>query len=184
MSRLSVLAVLVSLLAASLVRAQEFPKLPAPQKEHEWLKQFVGEWETEAEASMGPEEPAMKCKGTLSARMLGGFWMVCESNGEAMGMQITALLTIGYDPQTNKYVGTWVDSMINHMWKYEGTVDASGKILTLQAEGPNFMQEGKLAKFRDVYEFKSNDQIALSSQMQGEDGKWVTFMNGTATRKK
>jgi hypothetical protein len=46
------------------------------------------------------------------------------------------------------------------------------------------MQAGKLAKFRDVYEFKSQDEIATTSQMQGEDGKWITFMTGTAKRKK
>ena len=117
-------------------------------------------------------------------RMLGGFWVVSEMKIEAMGTQETALQTIGYDPQAKKYVGTWVDSMVNHMWKYEGTVDDSGKILTLKAEGPNFMVAGKLAKFRDVYEFKSKDEIATSSQMLGEDGKWVTFMTGTSRRKR
>ena len=125
----------------------------------------------------------MKCKGSMSARMLGGFWLVSEAKGDVMGTQVTALQTIGYDPQAKKYVGTWIDSVVNHMWEYEGTVDAAGKTLTLEAEGPNLTQEGKLAKFRDIYEFKSKDEIATSSQMLGDDGRWITFMNGTAKRK-
>lgn len=54
----------------------------------------------------------------------------------------------------------------------------------LEAEGPDFTQAGKMSKFRDIYEFKSKDEIATSSQILGEDGKWITFMNGTAKRKR
>ncbi len=162
--------------------AQGMPELPKPQKEHEWLQQFVGQWETESEAFMGPDQPAVKCRGTMSARMLGGFWVISDVSGDAMGTQMAALQTIGYDAQAKKYVGTWIDSMANHMWKYEGTVDSAGKTLTLEAEGPNFMLDGKLAKFRDIYEFKSKDEIALTSQMLGDDGQWITFMTGVSKR--
>ena len=70
------------------------------------------------------------------------------------------------------------------MWKYEGTVDESGKILTLEADGPNFISDGKLTKFQDIYEFKSGDEITMTSRMLGEDVKWVTFMSGTVKRQK
>jgi hypothetical protein len=171
-------------LTASLLVAQETPEFPGPQKEHEWLKQFVGEWETEAQSVAGPDMPAMTCKGTMSSRMLGGFWVISESEADLQGTTINAVQTIGYDPQTKKYVGTWVDSMMNHLWKYEGTVDETGKILTLQAEGPSFVAAGKTAKYRDVYEFKSPDEIVTTSQMQGDDGQWIAFMTGLAKRKK
>lgn len=177
------LAVLALFSSTSLL-AQEVPDFPKPQKEHELLKKFVGEWETTAEAEGPPGQPAMECHGTIKAEMLGGFWVVNEMQADMMGVQFKGVQTIGYDPKTKKYVGTWVDSMMNHMWKYDGSVDEAGKILTLEAEGPNFMEGGKTAKFRDVYEFKSKDEIATSSLMQGEDGKWITFMTGTAKRKK
>jgi hypothetical protein len=126
----------------------------------------------------------MKCKGTIHSRMLGGFWVVSEMKADMMGMPMTAIQTIGYDPESKKYVGTWVDSMLSHMWKYSGTIDPAGKKLTLEAEGPNFMHEGKLTKFRDAYEFKAKDHIVMTSSMLGEDGKWTTFMTGNARRKK
>lgn len=171
------------LFAASMLAAQEIPEMPKPQKEHEWLGQFVGEWESEMEASFGPDQPKMKCKGTMKSRALGGFWIVSETKSEMMGMPMMGLQTIGYDPESKQYVGTWVDSVMSHMWKYEGAVDETDKILTLEAEGPNFLT-GKAAQFRDVYEFKTKDHLIISSSMQGEDGKWVTFMNGNARRKK
>ena len=83
-----------------------------------------------------------------------------------------------------KYVGTWVDSMMNHLWEYEGTVDDSGKKLTLEADGPSFSQPGKTGKYHDAYEFKSNDHIYMTSSMLTNDGKWVTFMTAQIKRKK
>ena len=133
---------------------------------------------------MGPGQPPMTCKGTVSSKMLGGFWVVSEMQAEMMGTPFTAVQTIGYDAEAKQYVGTWVDSMMNHMWKYTGSVDESGKKLTLEAEGPNFITPGKTAKFRDAYEFQDKDHIVVTSSMQGDDGKWVTFMTGNVRRKK
>ena len=97
---------------------------------------------------------------------------------------MTGIQTIGYDEGNKKYVGTWVDSMTAFMWQYVGNVDPSGKVLTLNADGPNFMDGGKLTKFQDIYEFKSADEILMRSRMLGTDGKWVTFMSGSAKRLK
>lgn len=174
---------IAALITGSWVSAQQ-PEMPKPQKEHEWLKQFVGEWDSEAEGVAGPGQPAVKCKGSMSTRMIGGFWMVSEIKGDMMGTPIHAIHTVGYDPKTKKYVGSWVDSIMNHMWKYQGEVDATGKILTLEAEGPNMTAPDKTSKYRDVYEFKSKDQIFMSSQMLGDDGKWIQFMTSNIQRKK
>lgn len=167
--------------ANSTILAQP-PEFPTPTKEHQWLKQFVGKWETQSEGTMGPSQPTVKAKGTLDGRMLGGFWVVNELQMDVMGSSVTGIQTIGYDPAKKKYVGTWVDSMMNHLWNYEGSVDATGKILTLDAMGPNFMVPGKQTMFRDAYEFKSADHVIATSSMMGEDGKWIVFMTGHMTR--
>ncbi|HUG19659.1 MAG TPA: DUF1579 domain-containing protein [Planctomycetaceae bacterium] len=174
---------LVTLLTVTNASAQELPEFPKPTKEHLWLKQFEGEWVSKSKASMGPGVPEIECQGKMTSRTLGGFWIVNQIEGDMMGMTMHGLQTIGYDTDKKKYVGTWVDSMMNYMWKYEGTVEESGKKLTLEAEGPNFMAEGKMTKFRDAYEFKSKDEIIATSSMRMEDGKWVTFMTGTIKRK-
>ncbi len=173
---------IAAMFLCSFVVAQA-PTMPTPQKEHEWLKQFVGNWDSEAEGVMAPGQPPVKCNGTMSTRMLGGFWMVSDVKGDMMGMPIEAIHTVGYDAKAKKYVGSWVDSMMNHMWKYQGTVDATGKILTLEAEGPNMSQPDKTSKYRDVYEFKSKDHFTMSSEMLGDDGKWLQFMKSEVKRR-
>jgi hypothetical protein len=182
---ITVIAILwTGLLGPAIAPAQEIPAMPAPVKEHQWLQQFVGDWESEVEIHMDPAQPPLKSKGSETVRALGGFWIVGEGKGEMMGMPYTHLLTLGYDPAQQKYVGTWVDSNTSLLWKYVGEVDATGKILTLEAEGPCPLRPGTLSKFRDVTEFKSADHRVFTSSMLGEDGKWMTMVKGSSTRKK
>ena len=133
---------------------------------------------------MGPGQPPLKGESTMTTRSLGGIWVINEIKADIMGTTVTGLQTISYDPIKKKYVGTWVDSMANFMWKYEGSLDKSGKKLILETEGPNHMAPGKMSKFRDAYEFMSADLIIATSSMLIDEGKWVTFMTGTMKRKK
>ncbi len=162
--------------------AQEQPEFPGPEKEHQWLKKFAGQWSMTSKAQMGPDLPPIECNGTIEGRMIGEFWVVNEMQNSSQGVAVKGLQTIGYDTTKKKYVGTWVDSMTSYMWHYEGTVDESGNKITLEADGPNFMADGKLTKFRDAYEFKTPDLMIVTSSMLGEDGKWITFMNGESRR--
>src|SRR5687768_10904266 len=103
-----------------------------PQKQHHWLQKLVGEWVMESEAAMGPDQPTVKFKGTEKVRSLGELWVLCEGQGEMPGGGIAnMLMTLGYDPKKNRYVGTWIGSMMTHMWIYDGSLDAAEKILTL-----------------------------------------------------
>lgn len=144
------------------VFGQEGPAMPQPSQEHVWLQKFKGEWTTESKAKMAPDQPPMQCSGTLSSRQLGEFWVLNEMKGEMYGAPMNGVQTIGYDDAKKKYVGTWVDSMTAFMWQYEGSVDPSGRVLTLEADGPNFMGNGKLTKYQDIYEFKSADAILMT----------------------
>jgi hypothetical protein len=156
-----------------------------PQREHQVLQKLIGEWTFEGECSMGPDQPPSKSGGAETVRGLGGFWVLCEGQGEMPGGGLCkTLLTLGYDPQKKRYVGSWVGSMMAHLWTYEGTFDAAGKVLTLNCEGPHMAAEGNTAKYKDVIEFKSDDHRVMTSHMQGEDGKWQQFMTATFRRRK
>lgn len=184
MTKQLILLTLFALVLGGRAAAQEMPEFPKPTDEHKWLDQFVGNWESTAKSEEGPGVPAMTCEGTIKSRMLGGFFVVNEIKTKVEGMEIEAVQTIGYDPKKKKYIGTYTDSMMSHMWIYEGTVDETGKILTLEAEGPNMMEPGKTAMFRDIYEFKSKDEIVATAQYQDPEGNWVTMMKGTSKRVK
>ena len=161
-----------------------------PQKEHQWLQKLVGEWTYEHDCSMGPDKPPEKFRGTETVRSLGGVWAVCEGRGQMPGGgAATTIMTLGYDPAKKRYVGTFIGSMMTHMWVYEGQLDATGKVLTLDTEGPSWtpegkVVEGKMAKYKDVIAFKSDDYRTLTSNLLGDDGKWQEFMTAHYRRKK
>lgn len=184
MKKLAACACVVVFVSALAARAaQETPQFPTPQKEHQWLQQLAGEWQYEGECTMAPGQPPIKTTGTETSRALGGFWVTTENKADIMGMTVTGVMTLGYDPKKQKYVGTWVDSMTDYMWRYEGTLDESGKVLTLSTEGPAMDQPGKMAKYREVIELKDSDNKVFTSSVE-RDGQWVPFMKMTSKRKK
>ena len=147
------------------------------QKEHEWLQQWVGEWAYECECMMEPGKPPEKFKGSESVRTLGGFWVLCDGYSEMPGGGMAAMLTtLGYDSQQQRFVGSWVGSMMSHFWVYDGSLDTQKNVLTLDTEGPCCASDGKLVKQRDVIEVKNADQRLLNSYLLGENEEWQLFM--------
>ena len=177
--------ILAALLASVLLLpAQDAPQMPQPTKEHAWLQKCVGEWETETPIHMEPGKPPVKAAGSEVVKEIGGFWILSQGKSDMMGQPFLFSLTLGYDPAAKAYTGTWVDSMSSHLWKYTGTVDAAGKTMTLESEGPCPMKPGQLSKFKDVTEFKSDVERTFTSSMLGDDGKWITLATGVSKKRK
>ena len=162
----------------------EHAMMPAsPQKEHQWLQKLVGDWTYEADAPGEPGKPASKFSGTETVRSLGGLWFVGEGRGEMPGGgQATTVITLGFDPQKKRYVGTWIGSMMTHLWVYDGELDDTGRVLTLDSEGPSMSGDGGTARYQDVIEFKSDDHRTLTGRVKGADGKWQTLMTADYKR--
>ena len=158
---------------------------PEPQKEHQWLHRLVGEWTFESECSVAADQPPIKSTGWETVRSLGGLWTIGEGASEVPeGGMCDSIMTLGYDPQSKRFVGTFIASMMTHLWPYNGTLDASGNVLTLDTEGPSFAGDGTIAKYQDIIEFLDNDHRTLSSQILGADSQWKPFMKAHYRRKK
>lgn len=156
-----------------------------PQRQHQWLQKLVGEWTYEGEMTMELGKSPMKFEGTESVRSLGGLWIVAEGQGAMPdGSPATTIMTLGYDPKRERFVGTFIGSMMTHLWVYDGALDADEKVLTLDTEGPDMTVEGKMAQFQDVIEFQSDDHRILTSRMLGDDGQWHEVMKAHYRRRK
>lgn len=149
-----------------------------PQKEHRWLQKLVGDWTFEGEAPPGPDMPPEKFTGTERVRPIGDLWVVAEGKGDAPGAGDvhTSMMTLGYDPKKGRFVGTWLGSIMAYLWVYEGALDPAERALSLDCEGESMSGDGKMAKYRDVIEFKSDDHRVLTSHVLREDGQWQQFM--------
>ena len=58
----------------------------------------------------------------------------------------------------------------------DGALDAAGKMLTLDTEGPSFTGYGSLVPYLDIIEIESDDYWALKSRAPDKERTWVEFM--------
>lgn len=163
------------------------PPMPKPVKEHEWFKQLEGEWTWETDMPTAEGQPPVKCGGTESARMIGGFWLIADGMGDMGGMKMENRSALSYDVNKKTYIGSVVTGMDSTLWIYtSGEVDATGKILTLHCEGPNVMtmDASQIVKYVETHEIKDGDHRVFSSKMQNPDGTFTPIMTATYTRVK
>lgn len=152
-------------------------------EQHRWLLQLVGAWAMTGEADMGPDQPVCHSDGTEHVRALGELWIVGEGTGGMPGGGTAQMrLTLGYDPEKKAFVGSWVGSMMTHMWVYQGQLDAAKKVLTLDTEGPSFLGDGKTARYQDVITLIDANTRSLHSQTLDDKGQWKRFMTATYKR--
>lgn len=154
---------------------------PTPTQEHEWLQRLVGRWTYEADCVMGPDQPPEKTSGEWNVRPLGGFWVIADGVGTSPdGETHHSVLTVGHDPQTKRFTGTFIASMMSKLWIYDGEFDSEGR-LVLAAMGPSFTGEGE-ALYHDVIELQGDDRFRFYARVQGADGGWTEFMSADYRR--
>ncbi|MEO1130884.1 MAG: DUF1579 domain-containing protein [Planctomycetota bacterium] len=156
---------------------------PKPTPEHLWLKQLVGDWSFESRGSMGNEDDVVELRGTESVRMLGDLWILSDMDGAMPGGErCTAVMTIGFDPDRNLFIGTWVGSMMTSMFHYEGSLDEGRRVLTLNTSGPHFANPAASATYRDIIELNDDGTRTMRSEILLGDGSWQTFNRGVFHR--
>jgi len=159
----------------------EGPPIPEPVKEHQWLRQLLGEWTVES--STEGEKPVEVRPWTENGRMIGELWIVIEGAGTMPGdVHGETMMTLGYDPQKGRFVGTWTGSMMTHQWVYNGVLDESGKRLVLDTEGPDFEKPGVTRRYRDIIEMVGDGHRVLRSQILSHDGEWQELMTSRYRR--
>lgn len=156
-----------------------------PEAQHRWLEKLVGDWTFETHVPAHEGQPASKSVGRESVRSIGGLWIQAEGLGEMPGGgQATSVMTLGYDTAKKRFVGSWIGSMMTYMWVYDGELEPGGRVLTLNSEGPSMADDGTLASYQDVIEFKDDDTRTLTGRVRAADGTWQQFMTVEYRRKK
>jgi hypothetical protein len=177
----SLIAVALAMSRLTMASAQE-PAFDAPQPEHKALERFAGEWRFEKlSAPEDGSKPEDLGTGTISAELVGGFFVVSRWSGKVYGADYTAFQSLGYDVRQKKYTGCWIDSFMSYRWELSGTMDEKSQELTITASGPD--PTGGTTTFRERYRFNSADSITIVAEMQ-QGEKWVTFMTTRLTRKR
>ncbi len=184
----SVVSALIVVLAAGAVlaaraRQEGIPQAPKPQKEHEWLQNFVGTWDFHAKFTMAPGAPPMEPKGVQLDRMTaGGLWLIIDAMEDKKEAPFHGHGMVGYDTEKKKFIGVWVD---NHGTKFEmseGTADMAANSLKMESEVTGM--DGKPMKLKQASTIKDKDHKSLGFFSALPDGKEVKVGEIEYTRKK
>lgn len=148
-----------------------------PLKEHRWLHKLIGDWTCTSKCATAPGAEPVLTHGRETVRTIGDLWIIAEGAGDTSdGGTVSYVMILGYDPQRERFVGSWVGSPMSQMFVYEGVLDDAGEILTLETTGPDFSDPTKTARYRDVIEIRGDDR-ALRSLLLDDDGNWQEFMH-------
>ncbi|MGE7368497.1 DUF1579 domain-containing protein [Neorhizobium sp. NPDC001467] len=148
-----------------------------PTREHAFLEKLVGIWDVTSD--MDAETPWVE-----TVRSLSGIWVIAEGKGDMPGGEgpATTLLTLGFDAAKGRYVGTWLGSMMDNLWVYDGEVEPDGKTLSLYTTGPSMSGEGD-ADYREQITLLSDSHRIFTSSARQPDSSWKQFMRAEYRRR-
>lgn len=152
-------------------------EMPAdePGEMHKFLAKFEGKWSGTVKHSYDPSQPPTESQTSGKQWMeFGGRYLFSTFEGdmgpEAGGQRFRGHGIMGYNNTLKKFQSTWVDNMSTAVENNAGTLDASGKVLTLTGNMTNAMAGGTV-KARWVITWTGPDSYTEDFYMPGPDGK-------------
>ena len=149
-------------------------KAAAPGEEHEQLKAFEGVWEAQMQLLGGPEP--IEARGIMQSEMvLGGRFLWSRYKGEMLGRQFLGIALDGYDKQSEKHIGVWLDTMGTTIALFKGEASDDGKVRTMYAEVDD-PATGETKNVKGVTTLVSAGRYTYEAWEQGGDGEFVKTM--------
>jgi hypothetical protein len=157
-----------------------------PGDMHKKLAMFAGTWNVESKVWMkGLDGPPSVSKGTSKKSLVyDGRYLKEELNGEMMEQPFLGTGYTAYDNMKKKFVATWIDNMGTAISTMEGTMDESGKVLTLTGKMDEPMTGEKDKEVKYVLRVIDKNKHIFESYDIAAYGADRPVMQITYTRKK
>lgn len=163
--------------------SEAYMKAATPGAPHEHLAKMAGHWTAQIKTWMVPGKPAQESTGTMDASMvLGGRYLETIHKGQMMGMAFEGHELDGYDNVTGQYFGAWIDNMGTGLMPMTGSLDASGKVMTMTGEFTDPASHKKMT-YKGVSTRVDDDTLHYESYMV-DGGKEIKVMEMDAKRAK
>jgi hypothetical protein len=157
-------------------------KMAAPGPQHTELMKNAGNWNAVIKSWMSPGDPVVTKGSATYKPILGGRFLMEDYKGIMMDKPFEGFGITGYDNTKKEYINVWMDSLGTMMIFGRGTMDASGKVLTMNSQWEDPVT-GETASMRMVTTFV--DANTKKFEMYGTHGGQETKeMEITYTRAK
>jgi hypothetical protein len=159
---------------------KEYMRYAAAGENHKLLAKLAGKWTLATKVWGMPGQPPMESKGQAESRLvLGGRFLVEETDGKLAGMPSKTMSLLGYDNFKKVYNYVLISDLATATYPSSGSLDASGKVLTLTGEMDDVVGKRRV---RHVVRIESEDQRVLESYDTLPDGKEFKVLETTYTR--
>lgn len=156
-------------------------EMPTPSQEHEIVMKDVGEWTIRGKMLM--PEGFQEFKGEEKVVAVGKFWTVSHYSSDIFG-GLEGSTTLGFDPGSKKFIGTWVDSFQPAATNMKGTFDKETQTMTYATMGIGM--DGKPMPGKIIVHYKDDNSHTFTMMHKdptGQSDKMVKTMEMTYTRK-
>ena len=111
---------------------KKYQEAATPGAGHKALDHFVGSWDLTLKMWWeGPGKPPAETTGTAEIKwIMNGRYIQENMTCQMMGQTHEGIGITGYDNFKKRYVTSFIDNMGTALITSEGTIDASGKVLT------------------------------------------------------
>lgn len=157
-------------------------QFPQPSEEHKQVTKGVGEWTFTGKMLMAQGQ--QEFKGEEKVVAIGKFWTVSHYSSDFFG-GMKGSATMGYDPQSKKYVGTWVDSLMPAPTRMKGSYDEATTTMTYETVGVGM--DGKPMPGKIIIKYNDDNSHTFTMMHKdptGQTDKLVKTMELEYTRKK
>lgn len=161
-----------------------YMKMMALNENHDFLKNFVGEWDVTTTAWMQPGADPAESKNSAAAELiLGGRFLKIAIKGMMFGQPFEGLQIVGFDNYKNKINTFWIDSTSTAFYLTEGTLDQEKNTIFESANWLDPMTGGTI-QVRTVTTLVSENEYVYQMFMPGPDGNEFKSVENIAIRKK
>lgn len=122
-----------------------------PGPNMKYLEGWIGKWDTTSKIFMAPGAAPVEVRGQSEYKWaVEGHWLEERFDGQMMGMPHKGVGLTGYDSFNKQFVGCWADNLNPGMIDLGGSLDQSGKVLTMfgKMDEPSTGEHGKTVRFQ------------------------------------
>lgn len=151
--------------------------------EHQLLKHELGTWDAVIKTWSTPDAEPTVSRGTETNQMLGELWVVGAFEIHGSATLYRGQSQVGYDPSTNKFIGTWIDTSHPRLNTFEGTRQGNTLSMTSKDIDPKTGQQ-KLTRMITTYVDADHKTYVSFEPVPGKAGQRWKTMEVSYTRRK
>lgn len=162
------LTALLTCLFASGLFAEEPPPVEKPGEHHRHLKLMAGTWDVKSKLFVAPGQIIEGSYVEKARIQPGGFWLISNLSGKAMGMPFHGHAVLGYEAHKKQYSGVWVDSFVSVLVRSTGHCKNDGKLNVMTGKGYDPIRK-RTVTMRQITEIKdANTKIFRMFTVDGD----------------